>query len=77
MQNFSQEQLIQYLYGECSPILKLAIDTAKKEDIELQQEIKTLKRAMKQINNLKLQSPSQSTIDSILQYASKTQKKDT
>lgn len=75
MQKFSQEQLMQYLYGEASPILKLAIDTAIKEDIDLQKEIKTLQRTIKQLDKLEKQSPSQKSIDAILNYAKQTQKK--
>lgn len=75
MQKFSQEQLMQYLYGEASPILKLAIDTAMKDDVDLQKEIKTLQRTIKQLNKLEKQSPSQKSIDAILNYAKQTQKK--
>jgi hypothetical protein len=75
MQKFSQEQLMQYLYGEASPILKLAIDTAMKEDVDLQKEIKTLQRTIKQLDKLEKQSPSQKSIDAILNYAKQTQKK--
>lgn len=75
MQKFSQEQLMQYLYGEASPILILAIDTAMKEDVDLQKEIKTLQRTIKQLDKLEKQSPSQKSIDAILNYAKQTQKK--
>lgn len=75
MQKFSQEQLMQYLYGEASPILKLAIDTAIKEDADLQKEIKTLQRTIKQLDKLEKQSPSQKSIDAILDYAKQAQKK--
>jgi hypothetical protein len=75
MQKFSQEQLMQYLYGEASPILQLAIDNAIKEDADLQKEIKTLQRTIKQLDKLEKQSPSQKSIDAILNYAKQTQKK--
>jgi len=75
MEKFSQEQLMQYLYGEASPILKVAIDTAIKEDIDLQKEIKTLKRTIKQLDKLEKQSPSQKSIDFILNYAKESSKK--
>jgi len=60
-----------YLYGEASPILKLAIDKAMKEDKDLQKEIAMLQRSKKQLENLKKinKSPSQKTIDAILKYA--------
>jgi len=75
MQKFSQEQLIQYLYGECSPILKLAIEKAMLDDTLLQKEIKSLQRTIKQLSKLKKESPSNSTIDAIMKYAANTSKK--
>ena len=75
MQKFSQEQLVQYLFGECSPLLKLAIEKAMLEDLVLQKEIKTLQRIIKQISKLKKQSPSSNSIEAILKYAADTSKK--
>ncbi len=75
MQKFSQDQLMQYLYGEASPILKLAIDNSMKEDVDVQRELKTLQRTIKQLDKLEKQSPSQKSIDAILKYAKETQKK--
>jgi len=75
MQKFSQEQLIQYLYGECSPILKLAIEKAMLDDSILQKELKGLQRTIKQLSKLKKESPSNSTIEAIMKYASNTGKK--
>ncbi len=72
MQKFSQDQLMQYLYKEASPILKLAIDNAMKEDLDLQRELKTLQRTIKQLDKLEQQSPSQKSIDAILKYARET-----
>ena len=77
MQKFTQEQLMLYLYGEASPILKLAIDKAMKEDPALQKEIKMLQRTRKQLDELKKseKSPSQASIDAILKYAKNTTRK--
>jgi regulator of replication initiation timing len=75
MQTFTQEQIMQYLYGEASPILKLAIDNAMKENIELQKEINKLKRTIKQLDKLEQQTPSQKSVDAILKYAKDTHKK--
>ena len=72
MQKFSQDQLMQYLYKEASPILKLAIDNAMKEDLDLQRDLKTLQRTIKQLDKLEQQSPSQKSIDAILKYARET-----
>lgn len=72
MQKFSQDQLMQYLYKEASPILKVAIDNAMKEDLDLQRELKTLQRTIKQLDKLEQQSPSQKSIDAIIKYAKQT-----
>jgi len=71
MHKFTQEQLMLYLYGDASPILKLAIDKAMKDDMDLQKEIKLLQRTKKQLETLKGKplSPSQKSIDAILKYA--------
>ena len=73
MEKFNQEQLMLYLYGEASPILKLAIDNALKDDSELQKEMNMLKRTKKQMDELKKKtvSPSQKSVDAILNYANK------
>ncbi len=74
MRKFSQQQLMQFLYDEASPILKMAIDKALLNDKELLQEINSLKRTKKQLDQLKQKpfSPSKKTIDTILEYAKQT-----
>ena len=66
-----------YLYGDASPILKLAIDKAMKDDMDLLKEIKLLQRTKKQLDELKNidHSPNQKTIDAILKYAKDAGKK--
>lgn len=77
MKKFTKEQIIQYLYGEASPILKMAIDKALLTDEELSKELKKLKKAAKAADELKNKSmsPSKETIDAIMEYAKKTSKK--
>jgi flagellin-specific chaperone FliS len=75
MHKFSQEQLIQYVYEECSPILKLAIEKAIAEDADLKNEVKALQNTIKQLNKIKPESPSYKTIEAILKYARDSQKK--
>ncbi len=71
MQKFTQEQIMQYLYGEASPILKLALEKAIKEDRELEKEIKALQHTKKKLDKLANRpvSPDQNSIDAILKYA--------
>lgn len=73
MEKFSQEVLIQYLYGEASKQVRIAIEEALHEDWELQEELKLLKRTIKQLNNLKLKSPRVSSVNAILNYAKSTE----
>lgn len=72
MEKFKQEDLIQYLYKETSTELSFAIELALQNDWELQDEVKTLERTIKQLNVLKMRSPRQSTINAILNYAKAT-----
>ena len=77
MRKFSQQQLMQFLYGEASPILQMAIDKALQSDAELQKEIKLLRRTQKQLDELKKKplSPSKKVIDAIMEYAKQTSPK--
>lgn len=74
MRKFSNQQLMQYLYNEASPILKMAIDKALLTDVELQKEIKILQQTQNQVNEVKKKplTPSKKTIDAILEYAKQT-----
>ncbi len=74
MRKFSEQQLMQFLYGEASPILKMAIDKAITSDAELQKEIRLLKKTQKQIEDLKKKqlNPSKKVIDAIMDYAKQT-----
>lgn len=72
MQKFKQEVLIQYLYGETSTQLSLAIDLALQESWELQHELNTLKRSLKQLDQLQIQSPRKNSVKAILNYAKST-----
>jgi UDP-N-acetylmuramoylalanine-D-glutamate ligase len=77
MQKFTQEQVMLYLYGEASPILKAAIDNAVKEDADFKKELLILKRSKKQLEELKgnLLSPSPKSIMATLKYAKDTARK--
>ena len=72
MEKFKQEELMQYLYGETSTTVTLAIEEAMQFDWELQDEVKTLKRTIKQLDLLKVQSPRSQSIEAILNYARAT-----
>ncbi len=75
MRKFKEEELIQYLYKDCSPALKAAIDEAAVDNLELQNRLQVLSRTLKQLSKLKLSSPSKQSVKTILKYAKELVKK--
>ena len=73
MEKFKQEVLMQYLYGETSKEVRFAIEETLHNDWELQEEVKMLKRTVKQLDSLKLKSPRTSSVNAILNYAKSTE----
>ncbi|MBS1510085.1 MAG: hypothetical protein JST86_04545 [Bacteroidetes bacterium] len=70
MHNFTPEDLLLYLYNETSPEQTAAIKTALENDWSLREKFEEITSAQNQLETLQL-SPSQQTIDNILQYAEK------
>lgn len=71
MKHFKEEELIMYVYQDCTPELTKAIDTAILEDAELKKQVALLQRSKDQLDKLKLKSPSKKSIKAILDYARK------
>lgn len=71
MKHFKEEELIMYVYQDCTPELTKAIDTAILEDAELKKQVALLQRSKDQLDKLKLKSPSKKSIEAILDYARK------
>ena len=74
MQKFTQEQLMLYVYQQASPILKMAIDRVIKEDSSVAEDVKYLKVSKKELDKVEkegLLSPSDKSVNRILQYAIK------
>ncbi|MEO5944711.1 MAG: hypothetical protein ABIP30_00855 [Ferruginibacter sp.] len=71
MHNFTQEDLIQYLYKETSPEKTASIQNALIADWNLREEMEVLSSAKQQMNKGKLYAPRQQSIDAILEYAEK------
>jgi hypothetical protein len=70
MKKFKEEDLILYLYKECSPRLSAAIEAALAEDdLELKNRLQVLTRTIRQLDKLKLKSPSKQSIKAILKHA--------
>lgn len=64
----TKEDLVRDMYGETNFMEKAAIQTAKENDAELQEEFKSLKKAYNLLNSLELQPPS-FLIQNILNYS--------
>jgi hypothetical protein len=72
MYNFTQEDLLQYLYKETSTEKTAAIKAALSSDWSLREKYTILAAAQEQLDTVELMSPRQQTIDSILNYAEKS-----
>jgi flagellin-specific chaperone FliS len=70
MKKFTEEDLILYLYKECSPAIEKAVDEALEEgDIELTEKLSVLERSIRQLDQLKMKSPSKLSIKTIMDHA--------
>lgn len=70
MHNFTQEDLLLYLYKETSQAQSAAIKAALENDWSLREKFEMITSAQQQLETIKM-SPSQQTIDNILNYAEK------
>ncbi|HMU08484.1 MAG TPA: hypothetical protein PKJ94_02905 [Ferruginibacter sp.] len=70
MHNFTPEDLLLYLYNETSPARTAEIKAALETDWSLREQFEVISSAHKKLETLKM-SPSQQTVDSILNYAEK------
>ena len=70
MHNFTPEDLLQYLYDETSPAQTAAIKAALENDWSLREKFEVITAAQGKLETLSM-SPSQQTIDNILNYAEK------
>lgn len=70
MQNFTPEDLVQYLYNETSVEKTLAIKAALEIDYSLREEFEALSSDKKRLEALRL-SPRKESINKILNYAEK------
>lgn len=76
MKKFTEEDLILYLYKECSPAMEKAVDEALEEgDIELTEKLSVLERSIRQLDQLKMKSPSKLSIQTIMDHAHAAVKK--
>ncbi|MBN9349726.1 MAG: hypothetical protein J0H55_03495 [Chitinophagaceae bacterium] len=72
MTEFTQDDLLRYLYGETSEKKTAAIRAALRKDAKLRGDFDQLKSLQNKLDQLKA-SPSKKTIDNILKYAATKQ----
>jgi hypothetical protein len=70
MHNFTPEDLLLYLYNETSPAQTAEMKAALETDWSLREQFEVIASAQQKLEALKM-SPSQQTVDNILNYAEK------
>lgn len=73
MEKINNTDLVQYLYQETSLEHNTLIEKSLQNDLDLQNECSQLESTINELQNLSY-SPSQSTIDKILNYARSLEK---
>jgi hypothetical protein len=68
MTNFTPEDLLLYLYKECSPQTTAAIDEALKKDWTLREKLAVLKTSMQRLDK-SIVSPRTEVVLNVLNYA--------
>ena len=71
MPKIKTDELIQYLYQECSEDQSMAIEKALQTDWELKDELEILKDSMQSLDKM-INSPRSQSVDAILNYARST-----
>ena len=69
MANITQDDLLNYLYGEGSAEKIEYIQQLLESDMDLQERFDVLKSAKLRLDQIKLVSPSSKSVDNILNYA--------
>lgn len=72
MYNFTQEDLVQYLYKETSLEKTAAITAALSSDYHLREAFNVLAASVEQLDKVELMAPRQQSLDFILNYAEKS-----
>jgi hypothetical protein len=69
MVNVKQDELLQYLYKECSPEKTIEIQQELETNAELRERLNVLKSAKVRLDKIKLISPDARSVDSIFNYS--------
>lgn len=71
VQQYTQNDIVRYLYNETNKEESKAMEQALTENWELKEACDELRQSMGILDKIKLRSPSQSSINLILNYGSK------
>lgn len=69
MVNSTIEELVLYMYNESNHNRKREIEKELEQNWFLKEKYKVIKESAERLGQMKLQSPRQQTIDTIMQYA--------
>jgi hypothetical protein len=68
MLNFTPEDLLLYLYNECTPKMTAAIEEALQKDWTLREKLAVLKTSMQRLDKIKV-APRTEVVLNVLNYA--------
>ena len=66
--NYTQEELLQYIYNELDPEDYKNVENELNENYELKKEFETYNKLIKHLDKI-TENPSQTTVDMILEYS--------
>ncbi len=69
MTNFTTEDLLMFLYDELSPKRRKQIEEALQQNWALREKLQVLKEAAARLSNCKLKSPTEKSVNLLLNYA--------
>ena len=70
MHTLTTEDLLLFIYGEATPEQSITIQSALEKDWKLNEEYQSLLKEINQLKEIQI-SPSQKTLDNILEYSKK------
>ncbi|MDB5229984.1 MAG: hypothetical protein JWN76_789 [Chitinophagaceae bacterium] len=74
MNNFTPENLLQFLYDETEDVMRTGIENELSASWTLNEKLKVLQEAQQRLNKISLLAPRQQTINSILAYADQAER---
>ncbi len=72
MQNFTNEELISYIYNEINANRKAELEKELQTNWALKEKLRVFTEAKNRISKMRLFAPTKKTVDLVLQYANKS-----